>query len=78
MSQHDQPLHGHRYRWDIYRRRNRADDGTMNVWKLPSTPAAPEQAVIAGSGALNRVGGTPQDLTRFPRQYRSSQRNDHP
>ena len=44
----------------------RAADGTMSVWKLPSTPAAPEQAVIAGlQGALDRVGGTPQDLTRF-------------
>ena len=67
MSQHDQPLHmaidtGGTFT-DVA---IRADDGTMNVWKLPSTPAAPEQAVIAGlKGALNRVGGTPQDLTRF-------------
>jgi len=67
MSQHDQPLHmaidtGGTFT-DVA---IRADDGTMNVWKLPSTPAAPEQAVIVGlKGALNRVGGTPQDLTRF-------------
>src|SRR5690625_2035350 len=44
----------------------RSVDGTMHVWKLPSTPAAPEQAVIDGlHGALQRVGATPPDLTRF-------------
>lgn len=67
MSQHDQPLHmaidtGGTFT-DIA---VRAADGTMSVWKLPSTPAAPEQAVIAGlEGALDRVGGAPQDLTRL-------------
>ena len=67
MSQSDQPLHmaidtGGTFT-DVA---VRASDGTMSVWKLPSTPAAPEQAVIAGlKGALDRVGGGPQDLTRF-------------
>lgn len=44
----------------------RAPDGTMHVWKLPSTPAAPDRAVIAGvHGALERIGASPHDLTRF-------------
>ena len=44
----------------------RTTDGTMHVWKLPSTPTAPEEAVIAGvHGALERVSRTPDDLTRF-------------
>lgn len=44
----------------------RATDGTMHVWKLPSTPAAPDEAVIAGvHGALERISQTPQHLTRF-------------
>lgn len=44
----------------------RAADGTMNVWKLPSTPHAPEEAVIKGlEGALDRVGSAPEHLTRF-------------
>lgn len=44
----------------------RSADGTMHVWKLPSTPSAPEQAVIAGvHGALERIDRTPEDLTRF-------------
>ncbi len=67
MSPSDQPLHmaidtGGTFT-DIA---VRAVDGTMSVWKLPSTPDAPEQAVIAGlQGALERVGGAPQDITRF-------------
>ena len=44
----------------------RSADGTMHVWKLTSTPSAPEQAVIAGvHGALERIDRTPEDLTRF-------------
>src|SRR5690625_3842424 len=44
----------------------RTTDGTMHVWKLPSTPDAPDKAVIAGvHGALERISRTPQDLTRF-------------
>lgn len=44
----------------------RSADGTMHVWKLPSTPSAPEQAVIAGvHGALERIDRTPENLTRF-------------
>src|SRR5690625_3825172 len=44
----------------------RSADGTMHVWKLPSTPSAPEQAVIAGvHGARERIDRTPEDLTRF-------------
>lgn len=67
MSQSEQPLHmaidtGGTFT-DVA---VRAADGTMNVWKLPSTPPAPEQAVIAGlHGALDRVGRAPEDLSRF-------------
>lgn len=44
----------------------RGADGGMSVWKLPSTPSAPDDAVIAGvEGALDRVGSSPEDLTRF-------------
>lgn len=44
----------------------RATDGTMHVWKLPSTPDAPDQAVIDGvHGALERIDRTPPELTRF-------------
>src|SRR5690625_657894 len=44
----------------------RSADGTMHVWKLPSTPSAPEQAVIAGvHGARERIDRPPEDLTRF-------------
>lgn len=44
----------------------RGADGEMSVWKLPSTPSAPEDAVIDGvEGALERVGRSPAELTRF-------------
>ncbi|MDN6678699.1 MAG: hydantoinase/oxoprolinase family protein [Yaniella sp.] len=44
----------------------RGEDGQMSVWKLPSTPTAPDDAVIAGvEGALERVGRSPGELTRF-------------
>lgn len=44
----------------------RGDDGQIAVWKLPSTPTAPDDAVIAGvEGALERVGRAPEELTRF-------------
>src|SRR5690625_8035320 len=44
----------------------RSRDATLHVWKRPSTPSAPEQAVIAGvHGALERIDRTPEDLTRF-------------
>lgn len=44
----------------------RQADGAMFVWKLPSTPDAPDDAVIAGvQGALERVERSPAELTRF-------------
>src|SRR5699024_5477165 len=44
----------------------RGDDGQIAVWKLPSTPTAPDDAVIAGvEGALERVGRAPEALPRF-------------
>lgn len=40
--------------------------GTMSVWKLPSTPYAPDEAVIAGMhGALRRNNAVAADITRF-------------
>src|SRR5690625_1241849 len=40
--------------------------GAMFVWKLPSTPQAPQEAVISGlQGALQRVDRAPAELTRF-------------
>lgn len=44
----------------------RGGDGEMSVWKLPSTPSAPDEAVIKGvKGALERVDRSPNELTRF-------------
>lgn len=44
----------------------RAADGEISVWKLPSTPEAPDDAVLTGvQGALERVGRSPAELTRF-------------
>ncbi|GAA2028823.1 hydantoinase/oxoprolinase family protein [Yaniella flava] len=44
----------------------RGAGGKMFVWKLPSTPTAPDEAVIDGvKGALARVERSPQELTRF-------------
>lgn len=41
-------------------------EGRMSVWKLPSTPSAPDDAVIEGvEGALERVERSPAELTRF-------------
>jgi len=41
-------------------------DGKMSVWKLPSTPSAPDDAVIEGvQGALKRIDRSPEELTRF-------------
>lgn len=44
----------------------RATDGALSVWKLPSTPAAPERAVLDGvHGGLQRIDRSPGELTRF-------------
>lgn len=44
----------------------RQADGTLSVWKVPSTPAAPDDAVITGiTGALEQQGGATTDITRL-------------
>lgn len=41
-------------------------DGSVFVWKVPSTPHAPDEAVIAGlTEALSEVAGQPGEVTRF-------------
>lgn len=48
---------------DIGLRRN---DGTLSVWKVPSTPSAPDEAVITGiTGALEQYGGNAEDISRL-------------
>ena len=38
----------------------RGTDGKLSVWKLPSTPEAPDDAVLEGvQGGLERVGRDP-------------------
>jgi N-methylhydantoinase A len=40
--------------------------GAVGVWKLPSRPAAPEEAVVAGvKEALERSGARPDQVARF-------------
>lgn len=44
----------------------RGADGAMFVWKLPSTPNAPDDAVLTGvTGALERVDRSSDELSRF-------------
>lgn len=44
----------------------RGTDGKLSVWKLPSTPEAPDDAVLEGvQGGLERVGRDPAELNRF-------------
>ncbi|RSZ63815.1 hydantoinase/oxoprolinase family protein [Corynebacterium hylobatis] len=44
----------------------RRADGSLSVWKVPSTPAAPDDAVITGiTGALEQQGGAASDITRL-------------
>ncbi len=44
----------------------RRADGTLAVWKVPSTPEAPDEAVITGiTGALAREGTTADRVTRL-------------
>ncbi|MEV0703585.1 hydantoinase/oxoprolinase family protein [Saccharopolyspora sp. NPDC050389] len=41
-------------------------DGSVFVWKVPSTPHAPDEAVIAGlTEALAKVAGHPGEVARF-------------
>ncbi|AWB82380.1 hydantoinase [Corynebacterium yudongzhengii] len=44
----------------------RRPDGTMSVWKVPSTPNAPDEAVINGvAEAVEREEATPSEITRL-------------
>lgn len=44
----------------------RSSDGTLSVWKVPSTPSAPDQAVITGiTGALEQYDGSAEDISRL-------------
>ena len=44
----------------------RRADGTLAVWKVPSTPDAPDEAVLTGvTGALEREGAEPGQVTRL-------------
>lgn len=44
----------------------RREDGRISVWKVPSTPAAPDEAVIEGiTGAMEQQGSRPEDITRL-------------
>lgn len=44
----------------------RRPDGTLSVWKVPSTPSAPDEAVITGiTGALEQQGAAATDITRL-------------
>lgn len=44
----------------------RQPDGALSVWKVPSTPDAPDSAVIDGIGeALEQQGGHPADISRL-------------
>lgn len=41
-------------------------DGTMHVWKVPSTPAAPEEGVLDGlTDVLRDLSAAPGDIGRF-------------
>lgn len=44
----------------------RRTDGTLSVWKVPSTPSAPDEAVITGiTGALEQYDGNAADISRL-------------
>ena len=44
----------------------RRADGSLAVWKVPSTPHAPDEAVITGiTGALEREDAQPAQVTRL-------------
>ena len=44
----------------------RRTDGTLSVWKVPSTPSAPDEAVITGiTGALEQYDGDAADISRL-------------
>ena len=44
----------------------RRADGTLSVWKVPSTPSAPDEAVITGiTGALEQYDGNAADISRL-------------
>ena len=44
----------------------RRADGTLSVWKVPSTPSAPDEAVITGiTGALKQYDGDAADISRL-------------
>ena len=44
----------------------RRPDGSLAVWKVPSTPEAPDEAVLAGiTGALEQQGASPGEITRL-------------
>ena len=44
----------------------RRADGTLSVWKVPSTPSAPDEAVITGiTGALEQYDGDAADISRL-------------
>lgn len=41
-------------------------DGSIFVWKVPSTPASPDEAVVAGlTEALSEIDGHPGEVARF-------------
>lgn len=44
----------------------RTADGKLQVWKVPSTPAAPDEAVITGiTEAMDEYDAKPSDITRL-------------
>lgn len=44
----------------------RRADGSLSVWKVPSTPDAPDEAVITGiTGAMDQHDGKAADITRL-------------
>ncbi|MFH0412477.1 hydantoinase/oxoprolinase family protein [Corynebacterium sp. L4756] len=44
----------------------RREDGSLSVWKVPSTPSAPDEAVITGiTGALEQQDESARDITRL-------------
>lgn len=41
-------------------------DGSIFVWKVPSTPSSPDDAVVTGlTEGLSEAGGTPTEVVRF-------------
>ena len=44
----------------------RRPDGSVAVWKVPSTPDAPDDAVISGlEGAMEQLSASPTQITRL-------------